>query len=112
MARGILFYYGEDLRNFAWKNHRAGTPLRVIDPILRGGFHSGNDAMHCHWIIMCARSCAKSVDLMLNSCFRDLPRPGKPARSWRDTSELDNPESTLLDTRSVECSMNEISISD
>ncbi|TXG65400.1 hypothetical protein EZV62_006675 [Acer yangbiense] len=68
---------GEDLRNFAWENHRAGIPLRVIDPILRVG--STVEMIQCIVIgLLCVQEAAgrpsmAQVDLMLNSYSKSLP---------------------------------------
>ncbi|TXG65409.1 hypothetical protein EZV62_006684 [Acer yangbiense] len=81
----------------------SGTPLRVIDPILRGG--STVEMIQCIVVgLLCVqeaigRPSMAQVDLMLNSYSTSLPQPGKPACVWRNTSEL-------------ECSVNEISITE
>ncbi|KAK1584508.1 hypothetical protein Q3G72_033607 [Acer saccharum] len=78
----------------AWKNHMAGTPLTVIDPILRGG--STVEMIQCIAIgLLCVQEAAHrpslaKVDLMLNSYSTSLPRLGEPASFWQNTSELED----------------------
>ncbi|TXG65367.1 hypothetical protein EZV62_006642 [Acer yangbiense] len=77
----------------AWENHRAGTPLTVIDPILRGG--SIVEMERCITVgLLCVqeatdRPSMAEVDLMLNSYSTDLSRPCELACFWQNTSELE-----------------------
>ncbi|KAL5841911.1 hypothetical protein ACOSQ3_012514 [Xanthoceras sorbifolium] len=110
----------EDLLTYAWESWRAGTALNLIDSTLRAG--SGSEIVRCiHIGLLCVqeneanRPTMASVVLMLTSCSISLPVPTKPAFFMHTTAELDNPESTMFDqskSRSVECSVNEVSITE
>ncbi|XWS18239.1 hypothetical protein CRYUN_Cryun32bG0026300 [Craigia yunnanensis] len=73
----------ESLTAHAWKNWKKGTPLKLIDPILRDG--SRSEMMRCiHLALLCVqeniayRPTMDSVVLMLSSCSISLPVPSKP----------------------------------
>ncbi|KAK2641458.1 hypothetical protein Ddye_023221 [Dipteronia dyeriana] len=111
-----------DLLTYAWESWSEGTALNLIDPILRADC-STSEIMRCiHIGLLCVqenvsnRPKMASVVLMLTSCSISLQIPTKPAFFMHTTTDLDNRESTSSSnrskSRSVECSVNEASISE
>ncbi|KAK3206451.1 hypothetical protein Dsin_020497 [Dipteronia sinensis] len=112
----------EYLLTYAWESWREGTALNLIDPVLRADC-STSEIMRCiHIGLLCVqenvsnRPTMASVVLMLTSCSVSLQIPTKPAFFMHTITDLDNLESTSSSnrskSRSVECSVNEASITE
>lgn len=85
---------GDSLLTHAWRNWREGTPLEVVDPILRDG--SRSEIMRCiHLGLLCVqdniayRPTMASVVLMLGSYSMSLPVPSRSAFSMQSTMETE-----------------------
>ncbi|MFQ6657772.1 hypothetical protein Gotur_027313, partial [Gossypium turneri] len=113
---------GDSLLTHAWRNWREGTPLEVVDPILRDG--SRSEIMRCiHLGLLCvqdnidSRPTMASVVLMLSSYSISLPVPSRPAFSMHSTMETETmSQSSSLSNQSkretIQVSVNEASISE
>ncbi|TYH84139.1 hypothetical protein ES332_D02G178700v1 [Gossypium tomentosum] len=113
---------GDSLLTHAWRNWREGTPLEVVDPILRDG--SRSEIMRCiHLGLLCvqdnidSRPTMASVVLMLSSYSISLPVPSRPAFSMHSTMETETKsQSSSLSNQSkrenIQVSVNEASISE
>ncbi|XP_059635954.1 uncharacterized protein LOC132278157 [Cornus florida] len=101
------------LLSYAWKHWRDGTPLEIMDPILRDSY-SMDEIIRCIYIgLLCvqedmdARPSMPSVVQMLNSSLDTLPLPQQPPFSVRGrTNQLKSANRTEL------FSLNEVSISE
>ncbi|KAA3477888.1 Cysteine-rich receptor-like protein kinase 14 [Gossypium australe] len=113
---------GDSLLTHAWRNWSEGTPLEVVDPILRDG--SRSEIMRCiHLGLLCvqdnidSRPTMASVVLMLSSYSISLPVPSRPAFSMHSTLETETKsQSSSLSNQSkretIQVSVNEASISE
>ncbi|TYH84145.1 hypothetical protein ES332_D02G178900v1 [Gossypium tomentosum] len=113
---------GDSLLTHAWRHWREGTPLEVVDPILRDG--SRSEIMRCiHLGLLCvqdnidSRPTMASVVLMLSSYSISLPVPSRPAFSMHSTMETETKsQSSSLSNQSkrenIQVSVNEASISE
>ncbi|MBA0556400.1 hypothetical protein Golob_026505 [Gossypium lobatum] len=106
---------GDSLLTHAWRNWRKGTPLEVVDPILRDG--SRSEIMRCiHLGLLCvqdnidSRPTMASVVLMLSSYSISLPVPSRPAFSMHSTMETETKSQSS--SLSNQVSVNEASISE
>ncbi|OWM83515.1 hypothetical protein CDL15_Pgr012996 [Punica granatum] len=104
----------EDLPSHAWKHWRDGTPLEVLDPILKDSC-SRNEVIRCiQMSLLClqedpaSRPSMATLALMLNSCSVTLPVPEKPAFFPRSRTGQQNLEFGKL----IAVSVNEVSITD
>ncbi|PKI67043.1 hypothetical protein CRG98_012581 [Punica granatum] len=82
----------EDLPSYAWKQWRDGTPMEVLDPILRESC-SGNEVIRCIqmslWCLQedpANRPTMATIALTLNSDSITLPVPREPALLLRSRS--------------------------
>ncbi|TYI23116.1 hypothetical protein ES332_A06G141300v1 [Gossypium tomentosum] len=113
---------GDSLLTHAWRNWSEGTPLEVVDPILRDG--SRSEIMRCiHLGLLCvqdnidSRPTMASVVLVLSSYSISLPVPSRPAFSMHSTLETETKsQSSSLSNQSkretIQVSVNEASISE
>ncbi|XP_031392634.1 cysteine-rich receptor-like protein kinase 10 [Punica granatum] len=113
----------EDLPSHAWKHWRDGTPMEVLDPILRDSC-SRNEVIRCiHMSLLCLqedpadRPTMATMALMLNSYSVTLPVPQQPAFFFRSrTGQLysESGESGFgkSTSESMPVSVNEVSITE
>ncbi|OWM83510.1 hypothetical protein CDL15_Pgr012991 [Punica granatum] len=113
----------EDLPSHAWKHWRDGTPMEVLDPILRDSC-SRNEVIRCiHMSLLCLqedpadRPTMAMIALMLNSYSVTLPVPQQPAFFFRSRtdqlySESGEPGSSKSTSKSMPVSVNEVSITE
>ncbi|KAL8249233.1 hypothetical protein R6Q59_006101 [Mikania micrantha] len=126
----------EDLLSFAWKSWKNETAANIIDPILKIGTSSLRDIIRSiHIGLLCVqekvvdRPTMASVILMLNSFSITLPVPTLPAIFMRSnidpemqllqgynssttSSLLERPKLSKSRSRSSQCSVNDVSITD
>ncbi|XP_022720570.1 cysteine-rich receptor-like protein kinase 10 isoform X2 [Durio zibethinus] len=112
----------EDLLSYAWKHWKDGTPLELLDPILRDTY-SRNEVIRCIQIgLLCVqedpvdRPTMTTIVLMLNSYSVTLPLPKQPAFFLHSRTEGSMPnkemESDQSTSRSMPWSINEASITE
>ncbi|XP_022720579.1 cysteine-rich receptor-like protein kinase 10 isoform X3 [Durio zibethinus] len=112
----------EDLINYAWKHWKDGTPLELLDPILRDTY-STNEVIRCIQIgLLCVqkdrvdRPTMATIVLMLNSYSVTLPLPNQPAFFLHSRTEGSMPnmglESDQSTNQSMPWSINEASITE
>ncbi|KAL5730992.1 hypothetical protein ACHQM5_003761 [Ranunculus cassubicifolius] len=75
----------EDLLSYAWTQWEHGTPMELLEPIVKER-HSSSEVMRCiHMALLCVqedhakRPTMATVVLMLNSYSLTLPLPSQPA---------------------------------
>ena len=106
----------------AWKLWRDGTPLELMDPIMRDSY-ARNEVIRCiHMGLLCVqedpddRPSMASVVLMLSSYSVTLPLPQQPAFFIRSGTQSGFPinalESNQSASKSTPWSVNETSISE
>ncbi|EOY28559.1 Cysteine-rich RLK 29, putative [Theobroma cacao] len=114
----------EDLLSYAWRNWKDGTPLNLVDPILREA--SRTEVMRCiHIGLLCVQENAAqrpnmaSVVLMLTSYSVTLPLPAEPAFFMHSNTQSDMlwlnsgaTESTQSRNDAAAVSENEVSITE
>ncbi|GLT30970.1 hypothetical protein SLA2020_057400 [Shorea laevis] len=116
------FYQTEgtgDLMSYAWKLWKDGRPLELLDPIL-GDSYARNEVIRCiHIGLLCvqedpaARPTMATIVLMLSSYSVTLPLPKKPAFFLHSRTEPAKVlESDQSFGQSMQCSVNEISITE
>ncbi|KAG6383217.1 hypothetical protein SASPL_157039 [Salvia splendens] len=100
----------EYMLSFAWRNWRAGTAKKMIDPALMSASASRNDMLRCiHIGLLCVQENAKvrptmaSVVVMLNSLSSTFPVPLQPGFFVPSSND---------EIRATEFSRNEATISD
>ncbi|XVE51176.1 hypothetical protein DITRI_Ditri02bG0018400 [Diplodiscus trichospermus] len=113
----------EDLLSYAWKHWKDGTPMELLDPILRDSY-SRNEVTRCIQIgLLCVqedpldRPTMATIVLMLNSYSVTLPMPKKPAFFLHSRTEEKMPSSWGLESdqstsQSKPLSVNEVSITE
>ncbi|XVE51177.1 hypothetical protein DITRI_Ditri02bG0018500 [Diplodiscus trichospermus] len=112
----------DDLLSYAWKHWKDGTPLELLDPILRDTY-SRNEVIRCIQIgLLCVqedpldRPTVTTIVLMLNSYSVTLPSPKKPAFFLHSRTEENMPSKGLQSDQSTSQSMpwsvNDVSISE
>ncbi|XP_015574231.2 cysteine-rich receptor-like protein kinase 10 [Ricinus communis] len=112
----------DDLVSYVWKHWRDGTPIDVLDPVLKDSY-SRNEVLRCIQIgLLCVqedptdRPTMATVALMLNSFSVTLPVPQRPAFFLHSRSEPTMPmkglESDKSTTKSIQWSVDEESITE
>ncbi|OMO64894.1 hypothetical protein COLO4_31706 [Corchorus olitorius] len=112
----------EDLISYAWKQWKNGTPLELLDPVLRENY-SRNEVIRCIQIgLLCVqedpvdRPTMATIVLMLNSYSVTLPMPNEPAFFFHSKTEGRMPgkglESDQSTSQSMPWSINEVSITE
>lgn len=105
----------------AWKLWKDGTPLELMDPILRES-HSPNEVIRSiHIALLCVqedpadRPTMATIVLMLDSNTVTLPTPKQPAFFVHSGTDPNMPKELQFDqstTKSIPLSVNEMSISE
>ena len=102
----------------AWKLWKDGTPLELLDPMLRDNY-SRNEVVRCiHIALLCvqedpnSRPSMASIVLMLNSYSVTLPLPEEPAFFMRSKDNHITMGSDHSTNKSIQFSVNETSISE
>lgn len=108
----------EDILTYAWKLWKDGTPLELLDPMLRDNY-SRNEVVRCiHIALLCvqedpnSRPSMASIVLMLNSYSVTLPLPEEPAFFMRSKDNHITMGSDHSTNKSIQFSVNETSISE
>ncbi|KAG4143779.1 hypothetical protein ERO13_D06G212700v2 [Gossypium hirsutum] len=112
----------DDLISYAWKQWKNGTPLELLDTVLKDNY-SRNEVIRCIQIgLLCVqedpaeRPTMATIAMMLNSYSVTLPVPNEPAffRNSRTEGKMPNVglESDQSTSRSTPWSINEVSITE
>ncbi|MBA0598760.1 hypothetical protein Gorai_008507, partial [Gossypium raimondii] len=112
----------DDLISYAWKQWKSGTPLELLDTVLKDNY-SRNEVIRCIQIgLLCVqedpaeRPTMATIAMMLNSYSVTLPVPNEPAffRNSRTEGKMPNVgfESDQSTSRSTPWSINEVSITE
>ncbi|KAE8686675.1 Cysteine-rich receptor-like protein kinase 25 [Hibiscus syriacus] len=108
----------DDLISYAWKHWKNGTPLEILDPVLKDNY-SRNEVMRCIQIgLLCVqedpveRPTMATIDMMLNSYSVTLPSPNQPGFFFNSRTEGKMLESDQSTSRSIPWSINEVSITE
>ncbi|TYG66354.1 hypothetical protein ES288_D06G261100v1 [Gossypium darwinii] len=112
----------DDLISYAWKQWKNGTPLELLDTVLKDNY-SRNEVIRCIQIgLLCVqedpaeRPTMATIAMMLNSYSVTLPVPNEPAffRNSRTEGKMPNVgfEFDQSTSRSTPWSINEVSITE
>ncbi|MBA0811721.1 hypothetical protein Gohar_003593 [Gossypium harknessii] len=112
----------DDLISYAWKQWKNGTPLELLDTVLKDNY-SRNEVIRCIQIgLLCVqedpaeRPTMATIAMMLNSYSVTLPVPNEPAFFRNSRTEGKMPdvglESDQSTSRSTPWSINEVSITE
>ncbi|TKY71218.1 Cysteine-rich receptor protein kinase 10 [Spatholobus suberectus] len=111
----------EDLLSYAWQLRKDGTPLELMDPILRESYSQSEFIRSIHIGLLCVqedpadRPTMATIVLMLESNTVSLPDPKRPAFFVHSGTETNMPKELQFDqstTKSIPMSVNEMSISE
>ncbi|MFQ6652296.1 hypothetical protein Gotur_024230, partial [Gossypium turneri] len=112
----------DDLISYAWKQWKNGTPLELLDTVLKDNY-SRNEVIRCIQIgLLCVqedpaeRPTMATIAMMLNSYSVTLPVPNEPAFFRNSRTEGKMPdvglESDQSTSRSTPWSINDVSITE
>lgn len=111
----------EDLLSYAWLLWKDGTPLELMDPILRESYNQNEIIKSIHIGLLCVqedpedRPTMATIVLMLDSNTVTLPTPKRPAffiHSGTDTNMPKEQQFGQSITKSLPVSINDASISE
>ncbi|XP_052725202.1 cysteine-rich receptor-like protein kinase 10 isoform X1 [Vigna angularis] len=111
----------EDLLSYAWLLWKDGTPLELMDPILRESYNQNEIIRTIHIGLLCVqedpedRPTMATIVLMLDSSTVTLPTPKRPAFFIHSGTDTYMPKGQQFDqsiTKSLPVSINEVSISE
>ncbi|MBA0748548.1 hypothetical protein Gogos_005358 [Gossypium gossypioides] len=121
-VKSDVFSFGVLVLEIAWKQWKNGTPLELLDTVLKDNY-SRNEVIRCIQIgLLCVqedpaeRPTMATIAMMLNSYSVTLPVPNEPAffRNSRTEGKMPNVgfESDQSTSRSTPWSINEVSITE
>ncbi|KAK8471858.1 hypothetical protein PHAVU_002G049500 [Phaseolus vulgaris] len=111
----------EDLLSYAWLLWKDGTPLELMDPILRESYNQNEIIRSIHIGLLCVqedpedRPTMATIVLMLDSNTVTLPTPKRPAFFIHSGTDATMPKGQQFDqsiTKSLPMSINDVSISE
>lgn len=107
----------EDLLSYAWQLWKDGTPLELMDPILRESYNQNEVIRSIHIGLLCVqedpadRPTMATIVLMLDSNTVTLPTPTQPAFFVHSGTDPNMPKELPFD-QSIPMSVNDMSISE
>ncbi|KAK8471857.1 hypothetical protein PHAVU_002G049450 [Phaseolus vulgaris] len=111
----------EDLLSYAWLLWKDGTPLELMDPMLRESYNEIKIIRSIHIGLLCVqedpeyRPTMATIVLMLASNSVTLPTPKRPAFFIHSGTDATMPKGQQFDqsmTKSLLMSINDVSISE
>ncbi|RDY12708.1 Cysteine-rich receptor-like protein kinase 10, partial [Mucuna pruriens] len=111
----------EDLLSYAWQLWKDGTPMELMDPILRESYTQNEVVRSIHIGLLCVqedpavRPTMATIVLMLDSNTVTLPTPTRPAFFVYSGTDPSMPKDLQFEqsiTKSTPMSVNEMSISE